>query len=131
MFEKLKKHKPLIHRIGIDKPIQDPRFHPITTEIPVKWVGNTRNDMALLRMYTHGELKWENTGRTCGNCVNFYYDKMSKYGGRCKAYGHKQTHPDTPADDLPKGWTHPIEGIHLKPWYGCPTFQKKDRLSRR
>ena len=130
MFEKLKKHKPLIHRVGIDPLKPDPRFHAINTEVPVKIIKNTRDDMALLRLYTHGELKFENTGRVCGECVNYQIDKKHPYGGRCRAYGFKPVHESTPADDT-QNWTHPIEGINIPFWPGCPTFTKKDRLSRR
>ena len=128
MSEELRRLKPVIRK-PLGRP--DPRMRVINTELPVKYVGNTRNNMELLEMYSKGLLKYENTGRTCENCVNFYYDPRTRYGGRCRAYGFKETHPDTPADDLPKGWTHPVEGLHMSPWPCCPSFIKKERLSRR
>jgi hypothetical protein len=89
------------------------------------------SDMELLKLYTTGILKWENTGRTCGNCTHYYPAARSKYGGRCKARGFMDVHPDTPADERPKGWTHPIEKIHLPSWPSCPYYTEKVRLSRK
>mgnify|MGYP001559826213 CR=1 FL=1 len=132
VFERLRKHKPIIHTGNPEEGgHNDPRFHPFSTEIPAKWIPNTRNDMSLLRLYTHGALKYEETGVTCENCVNFYYDAGSRYGGRCRAYGFRDQHPDTPADDRAKGWTHPVDGFSVAPWPGCPQFTLKERLSRR
>ena len=99
-------------------------------QINAEWVANTRNDPALYRLY-QGPLRFEDTGPTCRECVNFYYDKASKYGGRCRRYGWRTQHADTPATDRAKGWTHPVEGCHIQPWPACPEFQAKDRLSRR
>jgi len=130
MSEKLRKLKPIIHDINKPGGRPDPRMRVINSELPVKYVGNTRNNMELLEMYSKGILKWENTGRVCGECVNYYPDPKTRYGGRCKAYGFKEVHPETPADDR-KDWTHPIEGINIKNWIGCPTFLRKERLSRK
>lgn len=131
MFEKLKKHKPLIKNVNEVGGRPDTRFHPIKFDIPTKSVANTKGNMELLNMYVRGELKWEDTGRTCGNCVFFYPDKLgSRLGGRCKAYGFKEVHEDTPADDT-RNWVHPATKENFPLWPGCPTFTKKDRLSRR
>ena len=133
MFDKLRKHKPLIHTLP---PEQGGRLDPYVTQrktitqVPVKWIGNTRGNMALQRLYTHGVLKYENTGRTCGNCVHFYPDAVSKTGGRCRTKGFSQVHPDWPAEHR-MGFTDPVDGYWFRDWPECPIFILKERLSRR
>ena len=130
MFENLRRVKPEIHRVGQDPIPPDRRFHIVTQTLPAKEVVNTKGNMDLLNLYSKGALKWEDTGRTCGNCVNFYYDAQSRYGGRCKARGFMTTHEDTPADTT-YNWTHPVEQVVFKEWPACPLFTAKERLSRR
>lgn len=136
MFNQLRKHKPLIHTGNPEHGGRPADFVKTWFEqVPAKVVTNTRNDMALLNLYVRGELKWEDTGRTCGNCVNFYPDKRSIRGGRCLARGFMEVHPDTPANHQPKGWTDPVTGIHIgdgvEGWPSCPLFTEKIRLSRK
>jgi len=130
LFEKLRNLKPEIKDVNQPGGSLDPSFHGTKTELPVKWIGNTRQNLDLQRLYTHGPLKYENTGRTCGNCVNFYYDPASKYGGRCRARGFMEVHEDTPADET-NDFTHPVDGYWFPLWPACPLFQIKDRLSKK
>ena len=131
MFDLLKKHKPLVKNINEIGGRLDPSFHFETVgQQPVKEVTNTRGNMDLLRMYSHGPLKWENTGATCENCVNFYYDRQAPLGGRCRQFNFKQVHPETPAMDT-ANFTHPATGETFPVWPACPEFIKKERLSRR
>jgi hypothetical protein len=99
--------------------------------LPAKEFHNDAHgsDMELLKLYTQGPMKFENTGRTCRECGNYYPAARSRYGGRCKARGYMDVHPDTPADARPKGWTHPVEGIFLPDWPECPYFTEKSPLS--
>lgn len=136
MFDALRKHKPLIHTGNPEQGGRPAEFLKTwREEIPVKVVTNTRNDMALLNLFTKGELKWENTGRTCQECVNFYRDPKTVRGGRCLARNYMEVHPDTPADWRPKGWTDPITGLHIgdgvEGWPACPLFVEKKRLLTR
>lgn len=129
LLERLRKQA-LIKDINEPGGRVDPRFHPSSIEIPTKQVANTRQNMDLLRLYTHGLLKYENTGRTCGNCVNFYPDSLSRLGGRCRARGFIEVHQDTPADER-SDYTDPISGLWFRYWPSCPLFTLKERLSRR
>lgn len=131
-WDKLRRIKPEIKRLDEPGGRLDPRFHGIKTEVPVKWVANTRDNMALQDLYTHGPLKWPDTGKTCGNCVNFYPDShLEKRGaGRCKAKGFCRVHSDWPAEDT-KDWTDPVSGTWFKFWPKCPLWVGRDRLSKR
>ena len=131
-FDRFRKHKPVIHTANPEKGgVLNPSINTTWIDIPVKWEANTRSEMSLLRRYTHGDLKYENTGRTSGNCVNYYPDKNgSRTGGRCKAKGFIEVHEDWPADHKPD-FVDPSSGLWLKDWPACPLFVLKERLSRR
>jgi hypothetical protein len=127
-YKELREHHPLIVDVN-SKGHPDPRFRGVTTQQPVKLVTNTRSEMDVLEMYTKGELRWENTGKVCGECVNYYHDyNLKATEGRCKARGFMKVTEDTPANER-KSWTK--DGVTFKPWPSCPYFVQRDRLSRR
>lgn len=131
LFDRLRNTKPIIHMTNPELGGRlNPRFRGVEQVLPMKIVMNTRHDPELLSLYAKGALRYENTGRTCENCVNFYYDRMSPLGGRCKARGFMQTHPDTPADTT-RYWVHPTTGQCFDEWPECPLFVLKERLSRK
>ncbi len=132
-YENLRKLKPEVKNVDknpFGRP--NPRFRGVTTQVPAKLVQNTKGNMDLLKLYAGGPLKWEDTGKTCGNCTNWYPDpNLGSKMGRCRARGFLKVHEDTPADDRPKGWTDPASGISFSSWPGCPLWLEKSRLSRR
>ena len=110
---------------------RNPRFRGVTTEVPAKLVKNTKGDMDLLKLYAGGPLQWENTGKTCGNCVNYYPDpNLGSHTGRCRARGFMRVHEDTAADDR-YNYVHPASGDYFQFWPACPLYLEKSRLSRR
>ncbi|HKT21234.1 MAG TPA: hypothetical protein VJR06_01230 [Nitrososphaerales archaeon] len=111
---------------------EDPRIKALRGRIPVKLVGNTKSDPELARLYSHGPLKWENTGDVCGNCMNYYPDpNLGSKVGRCKARGYMQVHEETPAKERKKGWTDPRSGMSFQPWPECPLYVERVRSSPR
>ena len=130
MFEKLRKIKPEIKNINEPGGRLDPRFYSVKLQVPAKEVANTRSNMDLLHLYTH-ELKWENTGNTCFNCVNYYPDpNLKPKHGRCKAKGFIQVHEDLAADDRQNYW-EPDGRVFFPQWPACPLYTEKSRLSRK
>lgn len=130
IFDKLRKLKPEIKNVNEVGGRLDPRFRGITTQVPAKEVANTRNNMDLLRMYTHGILKFEDIGPVCGNCMNYYPDEKAPLRGRCRAKGFMQVHAETAADTR-YNYTHPADGTYFQVWPACPYYLSKERLSRR
>jgi hypothetical protein len=130
--------KPEVRKVDFSAPgfagSSDSRFKKVVTEAPAKILHNDAHgsDMNLLKLYTHGELKWQDTGKVCNSCVHFQNDpKIGIAGvGRCKARGFLKVHKDTPAVDK-KSWTDPVSGYAISPWIGCPLYTEKSRLSRR
>jgi len=107
----------------------DPRFHGVQTTHPAKLVSNTKSDMALLDLYSKGAFKFEDTGKVCAECVNYYPDpNLGKGNGRCRARGFMRVSEDTPADHR-KSWTK--DGVTFKDFPECPLFTERSRLSRR
>jgi hypothetical protein len=139
-------------------PHMDPRFTRVKTQIPAKLIGNTRNDMDLLDQYLHGPLKFKDTGRVCGSCINYQPDKQLEvstsekvrldskdrpsevvrtkkelpnkgHHGRCRARGYLVVHEETSADDE-QNYNHP-DGMNFPFWPGCPLYSDGSRLSKR
>lgn len=128
--------KPLIHKLNPELGgHSDPRFHGIKFDVPAKEFHNDKNgsDMELLKLYSTGPLKFQNTGKNCSNCMNWYPDPKTeiKGMGRCKARGLMRTHADTPATDQPKGWIDPVSGSSFSWWPGCPLYSESLRMSRK
>jgi hypothetical protein len=128
----MKKVKPEVRDI-LKNPygVPNPRFQGLTRDVPAKLIQNTKGDMDLLRLYAGGPLKWENTGKTCGNCVNYYPDpNIGSKMGRCRARGFLRVHEDTAADER-HNYSHPAYGDYFSVWPACPLYTEKSRLSRR
>jgi len=129
VFDKLRRTNTVIHNLNPEfGGHRDPRIQPYSVDLPVKWEMNTRGDMNLLRRYTHGDLKYENTGKTCENCVNFYPTAGSRTGGRCRAKGFSEVGCDWPADTR---FNVMVGGYYFQEWPECPLFTLKERLSRK
>lgn len=128
--------KPLVKDVNEPGGRLDPRFKGIAVDVPTKEVVNTKHDMKVLELYLHGELKFEDIGKVCGNCVNFYPDpNLGKrpggpVRGRCKARGFIRIHEELPADEK-ENWTDPDTGTWFRYWPECPLYTDKVRLSRR
>lgn len=130
-YKKLRDLKPEIHRGNPEQGgSPDSRFKGVHLQVPAKLVSNTRGDMALQDLFSKGPLKFENTGRVCGECINFYKDFNieNPKRGRCRARGFLQVSEDTPADKR-NDWTDPASGIWFKEFPACPLFSSRDRLS--
>ena len=131
-FKKLRDLRTEIHDVNDFSGRPLPGFKKVTVTAPAKIVKNTRNDMALADLHIRGDLKWQDTGKTCSNCLNFYRDpNLPKGMGRCLARGYMQVHQDTPAEDRPHGWTDPNSGTHFSSWPACPLYSEGSRMSRR
>ena len=129
-YKELREHKPLVVDIN-SRGHADPRFHGVTTQVPVKEVKNLRSDMAVQELYTKGPLKWENTGKTCGECMSYYPDpNLGPKKGRCKSRGFMRTEEYRPANAR-KEWQDPESGMVFKPFPECPYFVERSRMSRR
>lgn len=125
-----KRENPLIKKISEPGGRLDPRIHSRMLELPARHIVNTRHDMALLDLYVRGILKWPDTGKTCGNCVNYYPDPHSRTGGRCRAKGFSEVHQDWPADER-QGFTDPVSQAWFRYWPSCNLYISKERLSLR
>lgn len=136
MFEKLRNLKPEIVDINNPRRSPDPRLHGVTTRVTTKNVMNTRHDMDLLELYSKGKLKYQDIGKVCGNCVNWYNDPNlgrrpgGPIRGRCKARGFMQVHEELAADQR-YNYTDPDTGSYFPEWPECPLYTDKVRLSRR
>ena len=85
MFEKLRNLKPEIVDINNPRRSPDSRLHGVTTRVTTKNVMNTKHDMDLLELYSKGKLKYQDIGKVCGNCVNFYPDpNLEKHYSRLR-----------------------------------------------
>ncbi len=127
--------KPLIHKHNPELGGSlDPRFKGIQFKVPAKEFHNDANgsDMELMKLYSTGPLRFQNTGKTCSNCMNWYPDPKTeiKGMGRCKARGLMRTHADTPAVDT-NDWTDPVSGSWFNWWPGCYYYSESLRMSRK
>jgi hypothetical protein len=132
-YDRLRKAKPVIHHVGRDPVPENPWVKRVNLTVPAKEVKNTKGDMALLDLYSKGTLKFEGTGKVCGECVYWYPDpklSMDMKHGRCKFYGYKQVHRDLSAN-VEHNYTDPDGQMTFREWPGCPTWTEKSRLSRR
>jgi hypothetical protein len=130
--------KPEIKNVNMVAPgfqgSSDPRFKKVVTQAPARVYHNDAHgsNMELLKLYTTGPMKTEQTGRYCGECVNFYRDhNIGSKQGRCKARGFLRVSEDTPADHRARGWTDPASGISFSEWPACPMYTPRERLSRK
>jgi hypothetical protein len=120
-----KKYVPWNPRPMTPQGIPSPFVKRKTVLIPAKWIRGTDTS----RMLQHGELRYEGTGRTCGECVNCYYDRVSEWY-RCRAKGFKRIHQEWPADHVPKSWTDPMTGEDVPAGFErCPFFISRERYS--
>lgn len=131
-YKKLKDLQPAVVDINsMGRP--DPRFKRVTTQIPAKLVANTRGSMDLQELYTKGPLRFEDTGKVCGECVYWYPDPnldTDMRHGRCRFYGYKKVHAELSAE-VKHNYTDPDGQVTFPEWPGCPTWTEKSRLSRR
>ena len=133
-YSDLRKLKPEIKKVDMSasgfRGSMDPRFHGVQFRVPAKEVRNSRSDMQLQDLYSKGPMKWENTGRTCSECLHFYRDpKMENpKQGRCKARGFMRVSEDTPADEK-KNYTDPVSGVWFSRFPACPLYSSRERLS--